>query len=124
RHGKHQTREVISEQGRGTAMDGAVKASQGRATKPAGTAAGLSATVSQLRTGAKKIATRVDAAKNTANLAAADRSKTTNADPIMLANMLGDLADAANHSACTADERNRAGMMYGRTFDSEKRSSN
>ncbi|MET5064248.1 DUF2514 domain-containing protein [Citrobacter freundii] len=112
------------EQGRIIARDEAVKDAQAQAAKSAATAAGLSATVSQLQQQAKKLATSLDAAKHTADLAATVRSKTTNADARMLADMLGDIAEEAKRYAGIADERYAAGMTCERIYDSVRESNN
>ena len=90
-----QTAARMIEQGRIIARDEAVKDAQAQAAKSASTAAGLSATVSQLRT-----------------------------EATTLANMLGNIAEEAKHYAGIADERYRAGMTCERVYDSVRESNN
>ena len=119
-----QTAARMIEQGRIIARDEAVKDAQTQAAKSAATAAGLSATVSQLQQQAKKLATRLDAAKHTADLAAAVGSKAASTNAAMLADMLGRLADEAKYYAGRSDESYRAGMTCERIYESVRASNN
>ncbi len=72
----------------------------------------------------KNLATRLDAAKHTANLAAAVRSKTAGADATVLADMFGSLAEEAQYYAERSDESYRAGMTCERIYNSVRESTN
>ena len=119
-----QTAARMIEQGRTIARDEAVKDAQAKAASAAVTSAGLATTVSQLQQQARKLATRLDAAKHTADLAAAVRSKAAGANAAMLADMLGSLAEEARYYAGRSDESYRAGMTCERIYDSVRESNN
>lgn len=117
-----QTAARMIEQGRTIARDEAVNNAQEKAAAAHVVSTRLAGTVNQLQQQARKLATRLDAAKHTADLAAAVRGKTAEANTAMLADMLGSLAAEAKYYAERSDKSYRAGMTCERIFDSVRES--
>lgn len=108
----------LIEQGRLIARDEAVSDAREKERAARLNADLLSGTVQQLQQQAKKLATRLDAARETANLAATAGSKAETPPAGMLAYVLGEIAGEAEKLAGIADERYRAGVTCERVYSS------
>ncbi|WP_217076112.1 DUF2514 domain-containing protein [Klebsiella sp. PL-2018] len=108
----------LIEQGRLIARDEAVIDAKEKERAARLNADLLSGTVQQLQQQAKKLATRLDAARETANLAATAGSKADTTPAGMLAYVLGEIAGEAEKLAGIADERYRAGLTCERIYSS------
>ncbi|HBM2922472.1 TPA: DUF2514 domain-containing protein [Klebsiella oxytoca] len=108
----------LIEQGRLIARDEAVSDARDKERAARLNADLLSGTVQQLQQQAKKLATRLDAARETANLAATAGSKAETTPAGMLAYVLGEIAGEAEKLAGIADERYRAGLTCERIYSS------
>lgn len=108
----------LIEQGRLIARDEAVSDARDKERAARLNADLLSGNVQQLQQQAKKLATRLDAARETANLAATAGSKAETTPAGMLAYVLGELAGEAEKLAGIADERYRAGLTCERIYSS------
>ncbi|WP_320077480.1 DUF2514 family protein [Klebsiella oxytoca] len=108
----------LIEQGRLIARDEAVSDARDKERAARLNADLLSGNVQQLQQQAKKLATRLDAARETANLAATAGSKAETTPAGMLAYVLGEIAGEAEKLAGIADERYRAGLTCERIYSS------
>lgn len=108
----------LIEQGRLIARDEAVSDARDKERAARLNADLLSGTVQQLQQQAKKLATRLDAARETANLVATAGSKAETTTAGLLADMLGEIAGEAKRYAAIADERYRAGVTCERIYQS------
>lgn len=124
RQANGQTAARMIEQGRIIARDEAVKDAQKQAQQAAANAVLLAGTVDRLHAEARKLATRLDAAKHTADLAAAVGSQTATGNAAMLADMLGSVAEEAKYYAGRSDESYRAGMTCERIYNNVRDTNN
>lgn len=124
RQANGQTAARMIEHGRLIARDEAVKDAQKQAQQAAATADRLAGTVNQLHEQARKLATRLDAAKHTADLSAAAGSKAARANAAMLTDMLGSVAAEAKYYAGRSDESYRAGLTCERIYNNVRDTNN